>query len=189
MRIITGRYKGRSLQGPTGPGVRPTSDRLRETIFNIVDMDRPQLRVLDGFAGTGALGLEALSRGAVHATFVDKDPRALAVLKRNVEACGASDACVIIRGDFSGFARRFAGGGFDLALLDPPYDFNDPEAVLADASLVLRPDGLIVFEHSKRRALPDTTGALVKRRLVTAGDSALAFYGFAPTAPPPTDSE
>src|SRR5690606_22410863 len=100
MRIIAGRFKGRRLAGPTGAGVRPTSDRLRETLFNVVRDRTAGARVLDAYAGRGALGLEALSRGAVRATFVERDRQALAVLVRNIATCGAIEACATIRGDF-----------------------------------------------------------------------------------------
>ena len=109
MRIIAGTLKGRRLQGPPAQGVRPTSDRLRETVFNILRDDVEGGRVLDGFAGTGAMGLEAWSRGAATVTFVERDRRALAVLRANVAACGASEACAIIADDFIGLAARQGG--------------------------------------------------------------------------------
>jgi 16S rRNA (guanine(966)-N(2))-methyltransferase RsmD len=177
MRIIAGQFKGRTLQGPSAHGVRPTSDRLRETLFNLVDVETPGCRVLDGFAGTGAVGLEALSRGATHVTFVERDPRAVAVIERNVKACGAEDRCIIVRGDFTGAVRRLAGDPrFDLVLLDPPYDFPDTDAALAGAAALLRPGGLIVLEHARRREPPAGGPALAVRRQVTAGDSQLTFY-------------
>jgi len=177
MRIIAGQFKGRTLLGPSTPGVRPTSDRLRETLFNLVDVETPGCHVLDGFAGTGAIGLEALSRGAAHVTFVERDPRAIAVIERNVAACGASGRCMIVRADFAGVARRLAGNPrFDLVLLDPPYDFPASDAALAEAAGLLRPGGLVVLEHARRREPPAGTRALSIRRRVTAGDSQLTFY-------------
>jgi 16S rRNA (guanine966-N2)-methyltransferase len=176
MRIIAGTLKGRTLRGPTAAGVRPTSDRLRETIFNIVRADVAGARVLDAFAGTGAMGLEALSRGAASAAFVDRDPRALAVVRQNVDACGVADACAIIRDDFIGLAARHRDlGGYTLALLDPPYDYRDLDAVLDETSRLLAPGGLVVLEYSRRRPTPSST-TLTSRRVVVAGDSALAFY-------------
>lgn len=179
MRIIAGTYKGRTLKGPTGDGVRPTSDRLRETIFNILREDIAEAVVLDAFAGTGALGLEALSRGAARVTFVDRDPRALAVLRQNVQACGAGNACAIIRDEFIGLSARHGDlGRFTLALLDPPYDYRDLDAVLAEAGRLLAPTGTVVLEHSRRRDTPFQAGGLTRTRVVAAGDSALSLYTF-----------
>lgn len=177
MRIIAGTCKGRTLRGPTGGGVRPTSDRLRETIFNVVREEVDAAQVLDAFAGTGALGLEALSRGAARVTFVDRDPRALAVLRQNVEACGAANACVIIRDDFIGLSARHRDlGRFTLALLDPPYDHRDLDAVLAEAGRLMAPAGIVVLEHSRRRETPGQVDGLTRYRVITAGDSALSLY-------------
>ncbi len=190
MRIIAGRYKGRTLKGPSAPGVRPTSDRLRETLFNVVDVEVPDCRVLDGFAGTGAVGLEALSRGAAHVTFVERDRLAAAVVEQNVAACGAGDRCIIVRDDFVGVARRLGGAApFDLVLLDPPYDFPDTEAVLVDAAALLKPGGLVVLEHARRREPPSGAPALGVRRRMVAGDSQLTFYAHSgPQVPaPPVD--
>lgn len=179
MRIIAGTYKGRTLKGPTGDGVRPTSDRLRETLFNILREDIAEAVVLDAFAGTGALGLEALSRGAARVTFVDRDPRALAVLRQNVQACGAGNACAIIRDEFIGLSARHGDlGRFTLALLDPPYDYRDLDAVLAEAGRLLAPTGTVVLEHSRRRDTPLQAGGLTRTRVVAAGDSALSLYTF-----------
>lgn len=188
MRIIAGRFKGRTLRGPSAPGVRPTSDRLRETLFNVVDVESPDCRVLDGFAGTGAVGLEALSRGASHVTFVERDPRAATVIEQNVGACGANDRCIIVRGDFVGVARRLASAPrFDLVLLDPPYDFAETAAALADAAVLLEPGGLVVLEHARRREPPSGGPTLCVRRQLAAGDSQLTFYALvgpqAPAAP------
>jgi 16S rRNA (guanine966-N2)-methyltransferase len=177
MRIIAGTLKGRRLQGPPAQGVRPTSDRLRETIFNILRDDVEGGRVLDAFAGTGAMGLEAWSRGAATVTFVERDRAALAVLRANVAACGAAEACAIIAADFIGLAARQGGlRGFTLALLDPPYDFADLDAALVEAGRLLAPGGLIVLEYSRRRTAPEPPPGFVRRRVVAAGDSALALY-------------
>ncbi|HUF47831.1 MAG TPA: 16S rRNA (guanine(966)-N(2))-methyltransferase RsmD [Vicinamibacterales bacterium] len=181
MRIIAGRFRGRKLAGPEGPGVRPTSDRLRETLFNVLARRIGGARVLDAFAGTGALGLEAASRGALSVTLVESDRHALAVIEKNVAHCGADAFCDVVRGRFP---RVPAGGAtFDLILLDPPYDTPDLEEILAAASGRLAPGGLVVLEHSGRRAAPEAAGSVVRTRLLTAGDSALSFYTAAAGGP------
>jgi 16S rRNA (guanine(966)-N(2))-methyltransferase RsmD len=164
------------LTAPRGTAVRPTSDSLRETLFNILRDRVAGARVLDGFAGTGALGLEALSRGAAHATFVERDRRALEALDANITACGAADACLVIRDEFVGAGARHALGPFDLVLIDPPYDVASYEPVLLEAAAELAPGGIVVIEHSRRRATPEAGGHVRRQRVVTAGDSALAFY-------------
>ena len=177
MRIIAGRLKGRRLRGPVGTGVRPTSDALRETLFNVLGPTIDGLRVLDAFAGTGALGLEALSRGAVSVTFVERDRREVRVLEANVAACGVQDACVIIRDDFLGIdGRHDIPHAFDLALLDPPYDLKDLDVAVGGAAALVSSDGRIVLEHARRRASPDAVPGWQRSRLLVAGDSALSFY-------------
>jgi 16S rRNA (guanine966-N2)-methyltransferase len=176
VRIIAGQWRGRGLQGPKGPGLRPTSDGLRETLFNVLGAAVETARVLDGFAGTGAVGLEALSRGASHVTFVERDPRALAALAVNVKRCGAEDACAIIRDDFSRAGTPAMRGAFDLVFLDPPYEGVDLEAAVERAGPLVAPGGQLVLEHSRRRASPDRAGSLSRGRVLVAGDSALSFY-------------
>jgi len=177
MRIIAGSLKGRRLSAPPGQDVRPTSDSLRETLFNILASGVAGARVLDAFAGTGAVGLEALSRGARHVTFVEREPRVIKVLEQNVAACGAANACAIIRGDFTTAARRMiASGSIDLAFLDPPYDRTDLDVVVTAAATLVSTGGRIVLEHAKRRASPESAGSLTRTRVLTAGDSALSFY-------------
>lgn len=177
MRIIAGSFKGRRLAAPTGLALRPTSDGLRETLFNVLGATVEGARVLDAFAGTGALGLEALSRGAGGVTFVEHDGRALEALEQNVEHCGAQSSCVIIRDDFLGLdSRRSSLDAFDLVLIDPPYEVADLERVLGVAGRLVRPAAHVVLEHSRRRDSPAQVAALRRVRVLTAGDSALSFY-------------
>lgn len=177
MRIIAGRFKGRRIAAPTGASVRPTSDGLRERLFNVFGDLVTGARVLDAYAGTGALGLEAVSRGASYATFVERDRRVISVLQGNITACGAADACAIIRDDFLVFAARATGRDrFDLVLLDPPYEATDLNAVLDAAAPLVAPAGHLVIEHSKRRTVPESIDTLQRTRLLVAGDSALAWY-------------
>ncbi|HVC20877.1 MAG TPA: 16S rRNA (guanine(966)-N(2))-methyltransferase RsmD [Vicinamibacterales bacterium] len=185
MRIIAGTLKGRRLAGPTWEGLRPTSDRLRETLFNVLRGEVGGARVLDACAGTGALGIEALSRGAAHVTFVEQDARAAALLASNLEHCGIAEGYAIIRADLgSALARLREAPGFDLVLFDPAYDAPDADALIALAGGRLAPGGLLVYEHARRRAAPGRAGPLVRVREIRAGDSALAFYRpAAPDAP------
>jgi 16S rRNA (guanine(966)-N(2))-methyltransferase RsmD len=195
VRVIAGQFKGRRLAGPEGPGLRPTSDSLRETLFNILGDSIGGAQVLDAFAGTGALGLEALSRGAARVTFVERDRRAIALLQENIRRCGAENACAIVGRDFfdalsgprtseprnpgTSELRNLGTSDaalFDLVFADPPYDEKDLEAVLRAAAAVVAPAGRVVLEHSRRRASPESIPPLRRARVVTAGDSALSFY-------------
>jgi len=176
MRVISGRLKGRRLKAPTWGGLRPTSDKLRETLFNILAPRIAGARVLDGYAGTGAVGIEALSRGAAMVTFVENDRRAQALIAENLAHCGVTNGYAIIRATV---ARAIDDYGttkaFDIVMLDPPYE-DEPGAVIAAAGDVLAPGGLLVLEHARRRPTPDSAGPLGRVRGVTSGDSALAFY-------------
>ena len=172
MRIIAGMFKGRRVHAPTWTGLRPTSDRLRETLFNILATRIEGARVVDGFAGTGAVGIEALSRGAAHVTFIEQDRRALALIARNLDLPGIEGRYTIERGDVAAVLRRRPDPTFDLILLDPPYDHAGIPAVLAAAAGCVCPDGLVVLERATRR-VPDVPARLVPVRDVRAGDSTL----------------
>lgn len=173
MRIIAGRLKGRRLTAPAGDLVRPTSDSLRETLFNVVGDFPESARVLDGFAGTGALGLEAYSRGAGAITFIERDPKALRALQANIDACGVGEACVIIRGDFMAVRDL---PRFDLVLLDPPYRVDNLDAVIERGAGFLAAAGHLVLEHARRRTTPERVTGAFRYRVLNAGDSALSFY-------------
>jgi 16S rRNA (guanine(966)-N(2))-methyltransferase RsmD len=179
MRIIAGRHKGRRLDAPDWQGLRPTGDRLRETLFNILAPRMAGARVLDGCAGTGAVGIEALSRGAIHVTFVDRDPRAAALVARNLQRCGIEEGYAIIRADLVQSAAGVPAQPYDLIFLDPPYD-TDPVAVARTIAGRLQPDGLLVIEHRRGRVMPDRIEHLARTREVPSGDSALAFYAGVP---------
>ncbi len=176
MRVIAGTCRGRRLTAPSWPGLRPTSDRLKGTLFNILADRVAGARVLDGFAGTGALGIEALSRGAESVTFVEADPRAVALIRDNLRHCGIEGSCAIIRGSFAAAARRLSASRFDLVLLDPPYEQPDFEGVLTAGGGCLSPGGLLVLEHARRRAVTSFVEPVSRYRSVAAGDSVLTFY-------------
>ena len=176
MRIIAGEFKGRTLKAPKWDGLRPTSDKLRGTLFNIVQARVAGARVLDAFSGTGAIALEALSRGAVSATCVDGDRRAAALIAENAALCRASERCVIIRDVVErALLKPLPGGPFDLIVLDPPYDYAPLEQAVRDAATQRAPGGLLILEHASR-VTPPQPAELTLTRTVTAGDSALTFY-------------
>jgi 16S rRNA (guanine966-N2)-methyltransferase len=174
MRVIAGKYKGRQLKPPNWEGLRPTSDKLRETLFNILSTRIPAARVLDGFAGTGAVGIEALSRGAAHVTFIERDPRALKLIAENVARCGIADGYTIERGDATVSLTRQATA-YDVVFLDPPYDMPQLHALLSVASSHLADNGVIVLERATRTAVEAPSG-LVRVRDVKSGDSSLTFF-------------
>jgi 16S rRNA (guanine(966)-N(2))-methyltransferase RsmD len=177
LRIVAGEWRGRTLKSPTWDGLRPTSDRLRETLFNILGPSVAGARVLDGYAGTGAIGLEALSRGAAHVTFVERDPRAVKLIEANLAALGgAASKPVIIRAGLSDAAARLAGEVFDLIIVDPPYGDTAAADALAALGPLAAAGTRVVVEHAARHAAPEAHGALRRTRTVTAGDSALSFY-------------
>ena len=176
MRIVAGTLKGRRLQSPEWEGLRPTSDKLRETLFNVLAPHIQGARVLDGYAGTGAVGIEALSRGAAHVTFVERDPRATALIEANLRHCGVSDRYAIIRAGFAGIERPPATGPFEVIFLDPPYGAGELWAALDAAEPLVGEGTLLVLEHARRDLAPETKGTLNRMRLITSGDSALAFY-------------
>jgi 16S rRNA (guanine966-N2)-methyltransferase len=173
LRVIAGQFKGRRLKTATWEGLRPTSDKLRETLFNILTPRIEGARVLDGYAGTGALGLEALSRGAARVTFVERDRRAAALIEENAQACGVGGGYTIACSDFLNW--RGGAGGFDLILLDPPYDIGNVHDVLDRAAGLLSANGLLVLERATRQN-PDVPPALERVRDVRSGDSTLTMF-------------
>jgi 16S rRNA (guanine966-N2)-methyltransferase len=172
VRVIAGEFKGRPLRTPKGMRTRPTADRVREALFSILG-DVAGARVLDLYAGSGALGIEALSRGAASAVFVERDPRATAVIERNLRSLGLEEA--VVRGDALRFLRR-AEGGFDLVFCDPPYD-SVPRIAgpLAERLPALLAKGArTVTESDKRRPLELPFTLLAER---TYGDTRIAIHG------------
>lgn len=153
MRIVAGKFRGKTLTSPSDDSIRPTSDRARESIFNILGSRLGPvldgMRVLDLFAGTGALGLEALSRGASHVTFVDTGAEARGLIRDHIEAFGAAGITKLLRRDASALGAPGSFGQFDLVFLDPPYNQALGEKALADlaANNWLAPDATIVWEE------------------------------------------
>jgi 16S rRNA (guanine966-N2)-methyltransferase len=167
MRIVAGRFRGRRLVAPKDSRVRPTADRVRESWMSIVAPSLPRARVVDLYAGSGALGLEALSRGAERVDFVELAPASLVALRANIEALGVGEAVRVHRADALRFAQRLEAGAYDLAFADPPYTGDAAERLVA--LFRRRPFARILsVEHRADLALPgDDT-----RRY---GDTALTF--------------
>ena len=179
MRVIAGTFKGRRLLAPRWTSLRPTSDKVKETLFNVLAPEIRDVRVLDAYAGTGALGIEALSRGAQTATFIERDPRARDLIVENLAHCGILEGCAIIRASVTRgldtLRQTPAFVPFDIVLLDPPYELEAADA-LTGIEAVTRPGGLVVLEHARRRPSPDMVGHLVRTRELPSGDTALTFY-------------
>ena len=183
MRITGGTLRSRALRAPKGQATRPTTDRVREALFGILTSAGgvQGARVLDLYAGTGALALEALSRGAASAVLVESAREALAALRANVAALDLEDCAEIVAGDVAQALRRAAcAGPFDLVFADPPWakvDSGPPAAVLSDLARRggIAPDGRVVLEHSARTPPLDVDG-LVRLDTRRYGDTALTFY-------------
>jgi 16S rRNA (guanine966-N2)-methyltransferase len=167
MRIVAGIYKGRRLSVPKDPRVRPTGDRVREAWMSILGGELEGARVLDLYAGSGALGLEMLSRGAAHADFVELSPPSLAALRQNIEDLGAEAETTVHRADALRFAERVPAGAFDIAVADPPYTLDAADRLVA---LFRRHPfaNILSVEHPADRAL---AGDETRRY----GDTALTF--------------
>ena len=179
-RVIAGTARSIRLDAP-GAGTRPLADRVKQTLFGILEPDIPGARFLDLYAGSGAGGIEALSRGAARATFVEHDPGAVATIKRNLERTGLAGAerASVVRADAPMWVHQAATGGqaYDIVLVDPPY--NDIQAligVLAMLAPLLRPGARVVAKHFWRTAPPAAVGLLASERERRFGDTALTFY-------------
>jgi 16S rRNA (guanine966-N2)-methyltransferase len=176
MRVIAGAFKGRNLKSPPSMQVRPTSDRLRETLFNVIAAHVPDARFLDLCAGSGAVGIEALSRGAAHATFVDRSRRSCQLIESNLDLCRVpEEQRDIYCSEASEFLRQWDRDLWDLIFFDPPYKENYLR-ILEIVSKVLNDDGLFIAEHHHKTDLPETIGHLTRTRVLKQGDSALSFY-------------
>ncbi len=178
MRIIAGTARGRQLKGPRGRGIRPTSDLVRGAIFDVLAaMGADLTRVLDLYAGTGALGIESLSRGAQWCDFVEKDARSCRLIRENLESTGLADRAAVHCWPADKVLTRL-DGQYSLILADPPYGDDRAVSVLQDvaASSLVGPDTVIVVEHSQRRPLPPSLGpcGLISGR--RHGDTCISVY-------------
>lgn len=184
MRIVGGRFRGRALKGPASDAIRPTSDRLRETIFNILahGYEDPVsgARVLDLFAGTGAMGLEALSRGAAYALLVDDSAQARGIIRENIETLGVGGATRLFRRDAARMGPAAPNEPFSLVFCDPPYGKGLAEKALASCAAGgwLTPDALVVIEEAGDAAVKFPEGfALIERRDYGEAQVAFGRYG------------
>ncbi|MBM4119804.1 MAG: 16S rRNA (guanine(966)-N(2))-methyltransferase RsmD [Nitrospira sp.] len=180
MRVIAGTQKGRRLHGPKGPDLRPTADRVKEALFSILGARVAGARFLDLFAGTGAIGIEALSRGAASVMFVESSPSAGRILKTNLAACGLEAKAHLYLSQAETFLRSQRAGAvaFDIIFADPPYQF-DPTATLwpiLSRTTALAPGGLLVFEHATKLALPPAIPSLSLLRQYHYGDTTLSVF-------------
>lgn len=184
MRIIAGRFRSRRLTAPPGEATRPTSDRLRETLFNVLAPRIEGAAFLDLYAGSGAVGIEALSRGAASIVFVESAPTALKALRANLASLEIREGFRIQAGPVGTFLRRsFTGAppAYDLIFLDPPYDAADEYAATlgllgGTATGRLAPGALIIAEHRRKQQLETAYGHLARIRLLEQGDASLSFY-------------
>ena len=185
MRIIAGTYRSRILKSLKGPTLRPTSDRLRETLFNVLGPSVHGSRFLDLFAGTGAVGIEAISRGAVQAVFIENHPHAAALIRRNLESLGIRSGVKVLSEDtltgLATLASKHGSGeaGFDFVFVDPPYaaelEYHRVLAFLGSGS-ILAAGATVIVEHRRTAELPTQVGELQRTRILRQGDAALTFY-------------
>ena len=180
-RVIAGTARSIRLDAP-GPGTRPLADRVKQTLFAILEPDLPRARFLDLFAGSGAAGIEALSRGAAHATFVERDQRAIGTIRTNLARTGldGADRATLVRADALAWLRdpdRDAGAPYDVVLIDPPYDeVETMMTALEGVSAVVTRNARVVAKHFWRTAPPARVGLLASERERRFGDTALTFY-------------
>lgn len=176
MRVISGTARGRKLREPVGQAIRPTTDMVKESLFNIIQFDIEGRRVLDLFAGTGQLGIEALSRGASSAVFVDESNEAVGLVRNNVKHMGFEDRATIIKGDAVAFLRN--SERFDLVFLDPPYDSGLVEKTLGHLIEfdILKDNGIIICETKVERQLPDVEPPYKKGREYKYGRIKIALF-------------
>jgi 16S rRNA (guanine966-N2)-methyltransferase len=181
MRVIAGEFRSRRLKSLPGDVTRPTPDRLRETLFDILQPRIAGVTFLDAYAGTGAVGIEALSRGAAYAIFLEKNRAAVNLIHENLSSLGVERRGIVVPGPV---LLKLAAHPAQIVFLDPPYDL-EREYKAALELLAQAPPALSVVQHSVRLVLPEEQGALRRTRVVKQGDNALSFYARSEPAPEP----
>jgi 16S rRNA (guanine(966)-N(2))-methyltransferase RsmD len=172
MRVIGGEFRSRKLKSIPGPEIRPTPDRLRETLFDVLAPRIEGVVFVDAYAGTGAVGIEALSRGAARAIFLEKSRPAVEVIHENLASLGLRDRARVAHGSVHLMLPAHPG---DIVFLDPPYEREREYAVTMEV-LGEEPPALVVAQHSKHLALADDYGRLHRTRILRQGDNVLSFY-------------
>jgi 16S rRNA (guanine966-N2)-methyltransferase len=172
MRVIAGEFRSRKLKSVPGLETRPTPDRLREALFNVLAPNIEGAVFLDAYAGTGAVGIEALSRGASRCVFVEKNRAAVEVIRENLATLGLATRAEVFTGKVATVLERVTA---DIVFLDPPYE-SQKEYDTALTALGKSQCGLVIVQHSSRRALPEEFGNLRRYRVLTQGDNSLSFY-------------
>ncbi len=184
MRVIAGVHRGRRLLGPRGQAIRPTSDRVKEALFSILGERTTGARVLDLYAGTGSIGIEALSRGAAHVTFVEANREALRLVQSNLEQCGLQQAARICACQVKQFFSRGSlwSGPYDIVFCDPPYQVTPELVALANTweGPWLAVDAVVIFEHGKKADIPSPLGSLTRVKRYDYGDTALTLFQVTP---------
>ncbi len=176
MRVTGGTGRGRLLRTPAGARVRPTSDKVKQALFNILGGAVPGSVFLDLFAGAGGIGIEALSRGAGKVVFVDSARPSLAVIRENVALLGFTERAQVVAAKAESYLKR-PSGPYDIVFLDPPYARElKPVLELLATTGLLKPGGIVVAEHFRKRPSPERAGTLMRYREAVYGDTVLAFY-------------
>ena len=180
MRIIAGVHRGRRLLGPRGQAIRPTSDRVKEALFSILGERTMGARVLDLYAGTGSIGIEALSRGAAHVTFVEANREALRLMQANLQQCGLQQSASICPVEVSRFVPRgnHGSGPYNIVFCDPPYQLTPKLIALIQEwdRGWLADDAVVILEHGRKAEIPSTMGPLVQVKRYDYGDTALTRF-------------
>ena len=187
MRVIAGKYRSRRLKGPGGMHLRPTSDRLRETIFDILGTSVQDSFFVDLYAGTGAIGIEAVSRGARETIFIESHKAGAKLVRQNLESLGIRDGVEVIEADVVKGLEKLATRHMvaDFVFLDPPYQEGEEHLRVLeflDESHLISPYGMVIVEHHRFMDLPDRFERLERTRLLEQGDAALSFYRLAAAA-------
>lgn len=175
MRVITGTARGRRLETLPGEATRPTSDAVKEALFSIIQFETEGRSFLDLFAGSGQLGIEALSRGASRAVFVDSAKDAAAVIRKNVTKCGFADRSDVLCTDYRAYLSS-SRESFSVILLDPPYSTGMLSDALKNSVRLLKPGGVIICEHPKSELLPESVADCTRHKTYNYGRVALTLY-------------